>query len=384
MGNNVGLRQNDIVKVLTKVEDVDLPGLISNQVEKLNELNSSVKKAMNAAEGAEESALEASKKSAGFGKKKVAIEELQSASVDLAKAVQLGAKAQKTSFEFQKKLAEISKYLFGLGVSNVTNNRMVVRELEKRLQGASEEEISELAQQELMQVLLQLKGQEDILRKLEYHTSNIQQLKGNLVQQFEYSRQLNERLFEQKYTLEQYTESFEQQSMLNEKILDTLKKQDEINESNNKKQTFQIETNKKFSEKMHTLFSANEFQRNHIEYQLKLNNQHENQIDHIQQGINQIQEINDEVQTRLKQFGEYHTSHEQALHLHQNMYQLLEEKLEDSLKLIEQNDNLIKQLQIENKKLSSIIERKSNAIFTKITLGIGSVGTVLAIIGLII
>src|SRR5690349_5952860 len=101
MENNIGLRQRDIVKVLPKIDETDLTALISNQVEKLNELNNSVKKALDAAEDAKESALEASEKSAGFGKKKVAIEELQSASVDLAKAVQVGADAQKISFEFQ-------------------------------------------------------------------------------------------------------------------------------------------------------------------------------------------------------------------------------------------------------------------------------------------
>jgi len=146
-----------------------LPELIQGQIGKLNELNFSVKKALEAAEQAEKRAKAASERSAGRAlfqdKKREAIEELQTAGIDLASAVQSSAQAQKISFEFQTRLADISKYLFKLGVSNIASNRMVVRELEKRLSGASAEELSELARQEVLTVIQQLKEQEDILRK---------------------------------------------------------------------------------------------------------------------------------------------------------------------------------------------------------------------------
>lgn len=140
---------------------------IEGQVEKLNELSNVIEKAIEAAENAKESAERAKNKSAGFGKKKTAIEELQSAGVALAEAVQEEAEAQKVSFEFQRKLAEISKYLFGLGVSNIASNRFVARELEMKLKGASQRKLSELAQQEIMNVVKQLKEQEDILLQLQ-------------------------------------------------------------------------------------------------------------------------------------------------------------------------------------------------------------------------
>lgn len=145
----------------------DLPEMIQEQIRELNELEKRVNKAMYAADEAKNSAMSAKDKSAGFGKKKIAIEELQSAGIDLAEAVQSGAEAQKISFEFQTKLAKISKYLFGLGVTNIASNRFVVRELEMRLKGASQEELSELARQELMTVVKQLKEKEDIHRKLD-------------------------------------------------------------------------------------------------------------------------------------------------------------------------------------------------------------------------
>lgn len=160
-------RENKSLTNISEISSEDLPALIHDQVHQLNELDESVKEALELAENANRSASSARNRSAGFGRKKAAIEHLQSAGYDLAKAVESGAIAQKISFEFQTKLAEISKYLFGLGASNIASNRFVVRELELKLKGASEEELSELARQELITVVKQLKEQEDLLNKIE-------------------------------------------------------------------------------------------------------------------------------------------------------------------------------------------------------------------------
>lgn len=149
----------------TPLNDDDLPNLLNDQIVKLNLLEANIEKAIDAAKKAKKKADLAKKKSAGLGKKKAAIEELQSAGVDLAEAVQSGIDSQKISFEFQTNLAKISKYLLGLGLSNIARNRIVVREIEMKLKGASQEEISELARQELIAVVKQLKEQEDILKK---------------------------------------------------------------------------------------------------------------------------------------------------------------------------------------------------------------------------
>lgn len=154
------------------IDEKLLPELIHGQLGKLKELDTSVKNALDAAEQAEKKAEDAKKLSAGRGfwhdKKKDAIEALQESGVKLAEAVQVSASAQKTSFEFQSRLAEVAKYLFNLGVRSIAANRFVVRELEMRLTGASEEELSELARQEVILVIQQLKAQEDLLRKQEH------------------------------------------------------------------------------------------------------------------------------------------------------------------------------------------------------------------------
>ena len=146
-------------------EQKDLPTLIQGQMSKLSDIDKSISKALKASDTAMESAESAKNKSVSFGRKKAAIEELQGAVTDIAEAMQDGTQAQKMSFEFQTELAEITKYLFTLGVSDIARNRYVVRELELRLKGASEEKLSELAQKEISLVVKQLKEQEEVLTK---------------------------------------------------------------------------------------------------------------------------------------------------------------------------------------------------------------------------
>lgn len=171
MSNNTRSNSDEqIVEIdFSKFNVKDVPSLISEQVNHIKELEAKVNTAVAKAKDALTQAETASKKSAERGfftdYKKEAIEELQKAGVTLSKAVQQNAEAHKLSFEFQKKLADLSKFLFLLGASNIANNRIVVRELELKMKEASEEEISELARQELLSVIRELKEQEDLQHK---------------------------------------------------------------------------------------------------------------------------------------------------------------------------------------------------------------------------
>lgn len=160
---------------ITAFNEEILPEVLQGQITRIEELNGKVTKAVGSAKKAESISKAAAKNSInflGFGTTK-AIEELQKAGVLLAEAVQSGAEAQRVSFDFQKKLADITKYLFKLGTSSIAAHRIVVREIELRLKNASEEELSELARQELILVVQQLKDQEDILKKQEKITEDI-------------------------------------------------------------------------------------------------------------------------------------------------------------------------------------------------------------------
>lgn len=171
--------------------EINFPEVIQGQVAKLENLSESVKKAKQAAQDAKASADKAKKISAGYLFNKDAIEGLQTAGIALADAAQSAAEAQKISFEFQTKLAEITKYLFELGVSNIAANRIVVRELELRLKGASQAELSELARQELHLVLKQLNDQHDVLIKQENFAKIVKDHDGRLSEREENAQVLD-------------------------------------------------------------------------------------------------------------------------------------------------------------------------------------------------
>ena len=125
----------------------ELPSVLSTQFDKLALLEAKVQKSVNMAVEAKNKAKEAQVDIGLFRySKKEAINLLQSTSQGLADGLMTAAEAQKISFEYQTKLTEICKFLFGLGVSNLAMNRSVVR-IRVKLKGASEEEISDLARQ---------------------------------------------------------------------------------------------------------------------------------------------------------------------------------------------------------------------------------------------
>ena len=147
------------------IKESQLPAVINEQFEILEKVRKNVGEASNADEVAVKSANASANRKTKLVFNKAAIESLQSTSVDLANAQIKAAEAQEVSFEYQQALANMSKFLFGLGVSNIVANRSVVRELTMRLKGASQEELDDLARQELVGVINQLKAQEDIMKK---------------------------------------------------------------------------------------------------------------------------------------------------------------------------------------------------------------------------
>ena len=161
-----------------------LPTIIGNTFKHISEVDRKISNAVSRAEEAKKLADEASQKNAGwsfFGSdKKEAIEALQSAAISQANALSDSVDANKELFNNQKKMSEALRYLFGLGVANMAANRTVVRELELKLKNASQEELSELARQEITNVILQLRAQEDMQYKLENHDRILREYKVDI------------------------------------------------------------------------------------------------------------------------------------------------------------------------------------------------------------
>lgn len=182
--------QEDVLEISQE----NLSEVLQGKIVEISHLGKSVEKAIADAGKACAKAEKARRKSAGAFKKKSAIEALQSAGVELAVAVQSEAEAQKIAFESITRLGKITKYLFELGVTNIANNRLVVQEIEARLKGASQEEISALAREELISVVRQLKAQEDVLKKQEILSEATKNHERQMKLQSEKSQQLEERL----------------------------------------------------------------------------------------------------------------------------------------------------------------------------------------------
>ena len=158
------------------VKESDVPEIIGSQFTIMQEYKENLDIAKKKDLDAQVQALGSKEKKTGVFKNKTAIESLQETTLSLADAQIIAAEAQEKSFEYQKKLAEITKYLFGLGVSNIAANRIVVKELEMRLKNASEDEIDSLAREEIKNLVRELKMQEDVMQKQSLLNERIREL----------------------------------------------------------------------------------------------------------------------------------------------------------------------------------------------------------------
>lgn len=163
--------------------DEDLSDLITTRIDALNDLEKHILEAEEAADAAIKEADDVKNGIIDYGifwdsiDTDRAIEKLQNAVISTAKALEESSDAHKKTFEYQKRLTNISYGLFRLGATNIAHNRSLVREIELRLKGASEKEISELARNELVRVVTQLKEQEDLQKKLARLKEEVKTLK---------------------------------------------------------------------------------------------------------------------------------------------------------------------------------------------------------------
>lgn len=149
---------------LAKVE-VDLPVVIGEQVSKMVEANTKVAAAKKKSEETNQIAIKAKEMKTGIFKNKSAIESLQETVVSLSDAQIQNVEAQSAALECQKVIAETTKYLFYLGTTNIAATRIVIKELQEKLQEANSKQIDDQTKIELINLIKQLKEQEDLYSK---------------------------------------------------------------------------------------------------------------------------------------------------------------------------------------------------------------------------
>jgi len=372
---------------INSINEKDLPEIISSQIAKFNELDLYVKKSKDAADKAKNSADLAKRKSVGTFKNKEAIEELQSAGLDIAEAVQFGAEAQKLSFEFQSKLAEITKYLFSIGVSNIASNRFVIRELEIMLKGASQEKLSDLARQELLTVIKQLKDQEDILMRQENITKQVKShdviLKNQNIKNLKITEQLKAHSDKDRQHDEKLKLHEEANIKLEEKVqaqveLDRLQSEQlqayaEIDILHDEQIKLHAENEKKLVKKLE---EQEEVDRVHAE-QLKIHAENDNKLEVLLVTQAENDKEHDE-KLRTQNENVLNCEEQIAILFKESIKQ--KEQIEKNIEIVKKQEINLNDLQDEISKLKLVLDTKANYTLLGIVLGIASVSFVISII----
>lgn len=193
LGQTISAEQlpESIQLLLENITEIDKKQIEARaRIENLqNEISSSQKEANEAKASATDAvrgALNAAEKPVGLFKTGKAVEALQEShkcvsevGVSTAKVVQkiVGVQSEtakvqestmdaiKVLFDFDRNIIETTEKLFFLGCSSIAASRTVCREIELRLNDASKEEISAMAQAELMSVMHSLRAQETLMDK---------------------------------------------------------------------------------------------------------------------------------------------------------------------------------------------------------------------------
>ena len=165
MGDNTAnnLTTADVSSANQMVIDASkIPALVELQFRKLVKLDNSVNKAIRKASDAEKAAEKAGNCSKDIFHRKAALETISGAVDALSEANRDNAQGLAETFKFMQSLAEINQGLFGLAAMSMAANSTVLQQLELKLQGASKEKLSKLAQSELKRTIDILKSQKSI------------------------------------------------------------------------------------------------------------------------------------------------------------------------------------------------------------------------------
>ena len=212
MGNALMTRASASIKEYSKKETAEILSFVSGNVEEINKLSAKILVAQNAAEQARSKVADA-KNAAEEAKKKVhdrstvhwydgkakAINAVQKdvqglaenqvvmadSQIALAEVQQRAAEAQELTFDLQKKLAGTTAMMIQFSVANIATSRLIVRELEARLNGASKEKLSDLARKELEAVICQIKMQQDVMSRQDQLTDTVREIDGRVAKQLE-------------------------------------------------------------------------------------------------------------------------------------------------------------------------------------------------------
>ena len=348
MSKTTNLTNEIALPIETNVAESELPIIISQQVEKLANIEKQIKKAMSSAKKAKDAAENAKNTSAGVFHRKAAIENIQQSGVELAEAVIIQADALELSFKQHEETMQITKYLFALGVSNIAANRTVVRELTLKLKNASEEELSELARKEIEDIIRSLKAQEDMENKI----NNVSAKQKVLQQEIKTNKNLildyTEKDKEQDKVISAQGQKIKQQDNHIDELYQENDQQDELINQN-------AEDNKRQDESIEQLYQENDTQDELINQNAEDNKRQDESIEQLyQENDTQDELINQNAEDNKRQ----DESIEQLYQENDTQDELINQNAEDN----KRQDESIEKLYQENDTQDDLINKNTEKI----------------------
>ncbi len=180
--------ENNPVEEAIFYEDVDDP---KTYIDKIEEYESQAKREYSELKNMKESHFWT------IGRNKAKAEKTQIILSYIIGAINNNAYATKALFNNQVKLAVFSQKLYGLGIMGIASNRLVVREIKKRLEHASQEELNELARHELESVVNELQQQQRLEEKIDDNHQYVLKELESAYARFESNKKYSEKKFEE-------------------------------------------------------------------------------------------------------------------------------------------------------------------------------------------
>jgi chromosome segregation ATPase len=187
MENSIFPKTDDVL-IQTETQQTMLVCNIDSTITSIDNLSKEIKSAEDNIKKAIYEAKKAQDDGVKLFRKKAAIEVLQTVTVTQSEALESSIKASKSLFENQQRIAQAVKNLYIICAGNLATTRTAIKELRMRLENATNEELSEIAQQELHAAILHLKAQEDFMVRisnieniLREHRAELSGLNDNIV-----------------------------------------------------------------------------------------------------------------------------------------------------------------------------------------------------------
>ena len=321
----------------------------------------------------------------------VAQRELVEVQAALAESQKALLDVQKAQMEYQGQIADATKFLYGLSAYNMGSVQSVLINLKAVLSGANKEKLGEMAQQQLLLAMDQIKNQESIILRIRENKELIDSLdvelqeSGSRIEDLQKQDAEHDSLIEnlQKQDAEQDSliEELQKQDEEQDSLIEDLQKQDE---EQDKLIAQTVETTVEHERLIQEAIEADEEQDKLIAQNAEKAKEHERLI---QEAIEADEEQDKLIAQNAERAKENTRLIQEAMVADEEQDKLLElqqEKDTEHDRHISELQNEVSNLKVEIEELKKTLIGKSNKLQVHIVTGIAAAALILALLGVIL